>query len=41
VVAAYELLANKGEPGEVYNIAGVPVKIRMLLDTLLSLTDEG
>lgn len=41
VVAAYELLAVKGEPGEVYNIcSGTPVKIQTILDTLLSLTDE-
>lgn len=41
VVAAYELLAGKGEPGEVYNIcSGSPVKIQTILDILLSLTDE-
>ncbi|MBI5469139.1 MAG: GDP-mannose 4,6-dehydratase [Deltaproteobacteria bacterium] len=41
VAAAYELLARKGEPGEVYNIcSGSPVKIQTILDTLLSLTNE-
>ncbi|MBI5586992.1 MAG: GDP-mannose 4,6-dehydratase [Deltaproteobacteria bacterium] len=41
VVAAYGLLAEKGEPGEVYNISsGNPVKIRTILDTLLSFSRE-
>lgn len=39
VVTAYELLAEKGEPGKVYNIcSGRAVKIRHLLDTLVSLS---
>lgn len=41
VVAAYDILARSGEPGEVYNIcSGTPVRIRKILDTFLSLTKE-
>jgi len=41
VVAAYCILAEKGTPGEVYNIcSGTPVKIKTILDILLSLSDE-
>ncbi|MBI5562035.1 MAG: GDP-mannose 4,6-dehydratase [Deltaproteobacteria bacterium] len=39
VVAAYELLLDKGACGEAYNIcSGKAVKIRWILDTLLSLS---
>jgi len=40
VVRAYWLVLEKGEPGEVYNIAsGKAMKIKELLDTLLKMTD--
>jgi GDP-4-dehydro-6-deoxy-D-mannose reductase len=42
VVRAYQLLAKKGEPGEVYNIcSGQGISIRNLLDTLLDLSTES
>lgn len=41
VVSAYELLMDKGVCGEVYNIcSGRAIKIRMMLDTLLSISNE-
>lgn len=41
VVEAYVLLAEKGEYGEVYNISsGRSIKIREILDTLLSFSEE-
>jgi len=41
VVRAYELLVEKGEYGSVYNVcSGYAVKIRTILDTLLSLSGE-
>lgn len=41
VTAAYELLMEKGRHGEVYNIcSGQAVKIRWMLDTLLSFSTE-
>ncbi len=41
VAAAYELLMERGVHGEVYNIcSGTAIKIRMILDALLSLTNE-
>lgn len=41
VVAAYELLMDKGVYGEVYNIcSGKPVKISWMLDALLSFSKE-
>jgi len=41
VVRAYEFLMDKGRPGDVYNIcSGRAVKIRYLLDTLLSFSGE-
>jgi len=40
VVRAYWLVLEKGEPGEVYNIAsGKAIKIKELLDMLLKMTD--
>ena len=40
IVRAYQLIVEKGQPGEAYNIAsGVSRSIRHLLDTLLGLTD--
>jgi len=42
VVRAYELLMEKGEYGSVYNVcSGYAVKIRTILDTLLSLSGES
>ena len=41
VVSAYELLMDKGVYGEVYNIcSGRAIKIRAILETLLSLSNE-
>ena len=41
MVRAYELLVEKGVPGSVYNVcSGYAVKIRTILDTLLSLSGE-
>lgn len=41
VVSAYELLMDKGVYGEVYNIcSGRAIKIRSILETLLSLSNE-
>ncbi len=40
IVRAYQMIVEKGQPGEAYNIAsGVSRSIRHLLDTLLGLTD--
>ncbi|MBI1912015.1 MAG: GDP-mannose 4,6-dehydratase [Deltaproteobacteria bacterium] len=42
VVAAYELLMDKGEYGEVYNIcSGRAIKIQEILDTLLSFSKKN
>lgn len=41
VVSAYEMLMDKGVCGEVYNIcSGMAIKIRSILETLLSLSNE-
>lgn len=40
IVRAYHLIAERGLPGQVYNVAsGIAVSIRQLLDTLLGMTD--
>ncbi len=42
VVRAYDLLAEKGEPGGVYNVcSGRAVKIRSIVETLVSLAGGG
>ncbi|MBI5642822.1 MAG: GDP-mannose 4,6-dehydratase [Deltaproteobacteria bacterium] len=41
VVSAYEILVEKGEMGSVYNIcSGKAIKIREIIDTLISLSNE-
>ncbi len=41
IVRAYDLLIEKGEPGQVYNIGGdISMKIREMLDKLLQMSDK-
>ena len=41
IVRAYHLIAQRGLPGQAYNVAsGIALSIRQLLDTMLSMTDE-
>ena len=41
IVRAYHLIAERGLPGQAYNVAsGLAVSIRQLLDALLSMSDE-
>ncbi len=42
IVRAYHLIAERGLPGQAYNVAsGLAVSIRQLLDALLSMSDEN
>lgn len=42
IARAYHLIAERGLPGQVYNVAsGIAVSIRQLLDALLGMTDVG